>query len=114
MKKHKAFETEKEIRLATWDYYNDMNQKVSLADCTENEQIVQNGFDHRVNEDGRIILYKKFYINKEALVGIIVHAYSKIEYQSIKKKYKSILIAKAYRRQVYENIYNTQAYPFNI
>lgn len=112
--KHKSFETEDEVRLATWDYYDENGDKVCLADCLDNEDVVESKQYHRVKNDGKIVLYKKFKIDKQALVGIIIHTYSQLEFESIKNQIQSILIEKCFSKKVINNIDSTEAYPFNI
>lgn len=108
--KHKSFETEGEVRLATWDYYNEGEDKVQLADCANTKDLVEEGVCSRVNKD-RIILYKKFHLDMNALVGLIIHTYSEIEYEMLSMELKALLKSKSYSREVYENISQTNAYP---
>jgi hypothetical protein len=112
--KHNSFETEGEVRLATWEYYNSNSDRISLPDCIDNDEIVEQSVCNRINKDGKIVLFKKFNIEKNALVGIIVHSYSQLEFDSIKEALRSILINQSYSREVFENIIPTNAYPFNL
>ena len=113
--KHIAFETEGEVRLASWDYYNKTGDKLCLQDCEEDKNnIVTEGFFSRVNANGKIILFKKFAIDGNALSGIIVHTYSEIEFNSIKDALRSVLIQNGFSSDVFENIQQTSAYPINL
>ena len=104
--------TEGGIRLATWDYYDKEGNKIFLADCKDDEEVVESPILNRINKDGKIILYKKFHVDKNALAGIIVHSYSQLEFDSIKNLLHTIL--NTYARRVVENITLTSAYPFNV
>ena len=113
--KHRSFEVEGEVRLATWDYYDNEGNGLNLVDCMPtDEDMVDGDIYTRTKENSQIVLYKKFHIDKNALVGVIIHAYTILEYESIKNKIRSILIKNSYRKDVYDNILNTEAYPFNI
>lgn len=109
--KHKSFETEGEVRLATWDYYDKYDNKASLPDCKDDSS---KEFKSRVDTDGKVVLYKEFEIDGNALAGIIVHTYSEIEFEFIRNAIKSILIQNGYSRDVFSNIIHTKAYPFNL
>lgn len=113
--KHIAFETEGEVRLASWDYYNKTGDKLCLQDCEEDKNsIVTEDFFSRVNANGKIILFKKFAIDGNALSSIIVHTYSEIEFSSITDALRSILIQNGFSSDVFNNIQQTSAYPFNL
>lgn len=112
--KEKSFVIEREVRLATWDYYDKDGYKLQLPDCLDDETVVEKGVRSRIVNNERIILYKRFFIDKDALVGIIIHSYHKLEYESMREKLKTILIDKSFRREAYENIVATDAYPLNI
>jgi hypothetical protein len=113
--KHNAFEVEGEVRLASWDYYNKKGDNLCLPDCDESQSgIATTEFFSRVNENGKIILFKKFAIDGNALSGIIVHAYSRSEFSSIKNALRSVLIQNGFSSDVFENIQQTSAYPINL
>lgn len=108
--KHKSFESEGEVRLATWDYYKDCN-KLILSDCKDDDE---KEVKTRMANNDKIVLYKEFEIDGNALDGIIIHTYSKIEFESIKNTIKSILAKNGFSKDVISNIKPTSAYPFNI
>lgn len=108
--KHKSFESEGEVRLATWDYYKDCN-KLILPDCKDDEE---KEVKTRVTNNDKIVLYKEFEIDGNALKAIIIHTYSEIEFESISNIIKSILIKNGFSKDVISNIKPTSAYPFNI
>ncbi len=111
--KHKSFECEGEVRLATWEYYSKDGAKTILPDCIKDDAIADKQVFSRTKSNGNICLYKKFHIDKNALVGIIAHTYSQEEFDFFKKKLRTILIENGYAREVYENITPTKAYPIN-
>ena len=112
--KEKSFETEGEVRLATWDYYDNDGNKLILSDCKEDGKSVCSEVKSRVNANGKMVLFKKFYIDKNSLAGIIVHSYSQVEFKNIQNILRSFLISKSFSREVFENITLTNAYPFNL
>ena len=112
--KEEAFATEGEVRLATWDYFDTNDNKVTLSDCIDNESIVDRNTQSRVNNKGKIILYKRFHIDKKALAGIFIHSYNQLEFESLKNILKTLLINLKYSREVFNNIIPTNAYPFNL
>lgn len=113
--KHKSFETEGEVRLATWDYCDNEGNKIILSDCMNTEEdMIEHDICTRTKENSQIVLYKKFHIEKKALVGVIIHAYSKLEYETLRTKIQSILLKNSYEKVVCDNLVSTEAYPFNI
>lgn len=109
--KHESFKTEDEVRLATWDYYDKNSNKAILPDCTDSKETECTS---RMNPDGKIILYKEFEIDGNALSGIIVHTYSELEFERIKASIQAILVQRGFSRDVISNIQLTKAYPFNL
>ena len=109
--KHKSFECEGEVRLASWDYHTKEGNFVLFPDCVNDDETVENSICTRTNKYGKVVLYKKFHIDKNALVGIIVHTYSTLDFSAIHHKLRSILINKGYSREVFENITPTDSYP---
>lgn len=112
--KEKSFREESEVRLSTWDYYTPKGDKISLFDCREDGESIEATIESRVNSNSKIILYKKFHIDKNALVGMIIHTYSQLEYEMIRNTLRTKLISMSYSREVFENIIPTNAYPFNL
>ena len=98
--KHAAFKDEGEVRLATWNYYDEKDNTVSIEKVYTNRRKDDDGivkdkkFQTRIGANGKITIYKKFHINGNALAGIIVHSYSEIEFEAIKEQLRSILICK--------------------
>ena len=112
--KEKSFKEESEVRLATWNYYDPKGNKILLSDCKDDGGLIDETIESRVNLNGKIILYRKFHVEKNALVGMIIHTYSQFEYEIIKNALRTKLISNSYSREVFENIIPTRAYPFNL
>lgn len=115
--KHEAFRVENEVRLASWDCYNVHDEKISvskLSDCNTEDISVEKEFHTRIGKNNKIVMYKKFPIDGNALSGVIVHTYSEMEFESIKDALQSVLIQNGFTRDVFENIQQTSAYPFNV
>lgn len=112
--KEKSFETEGEYRLATWDYYDEAGNKIIPTDCIEAEPIAEKVTESRIDKNGKIIIYKKFLIDKNALRGIIIHTYSQLDFISIKNAIQTLLLEKNFSREICGNITPTSAYPFNL
>ncbi len=107
--KHKSFKCEGEVRLATWEYHYKDGSRVLFPDCINDDRIADGNTYTRMNKDGKIVVFKKFHINQNALVGIIVHTYSSLEFESVQNKIRSILIDKEYSREVFDNIIPTKS-----
>lgn len=112
--KHKSFKPESEFRLASWDYYDLNDNKAILPDCIDKSNVVSCPFFTYTNNKGKIVLYKKFTLDGNALKCIIVHTYSEIEFDAIKSKIQSILISNGFSRDVIDNIQPTNSYPINV
>jgi hypothetical protein len=112
--KHTSFTPEAEVRLASWDYYDDNGNKLLISDCADYSGIVSKDFYSRINAKGKIVLYKKFTIDGSSLSGLIIHSYNQTQFESIKEIVRSILVQNGFPSKAYNNIYPTSAYPFNI
>lgn len=111
--KNEAFRVENEVRLATW-YYYEHDEKITISNQKKNNYFENGMFYTRIGPNGKIVIYKKFPIDGNALVGIIVHTYSEIEFESIREALRSVLIQNGFSRDVFDNIRPTSAYPFNL
>lgn len=112
--KSDAFVTEGEIRLASWDYYDDQGNKLQISDCKVDETVVEGKVYNRVNVNGQVILYKRFFVDKKALKGIIIHSYNIYEFEKIQNLIQTILLNNGFGKEVLDNIKPTEAYPFNL
>lgn len=109
--KHNSFKPEGEVRLASWDYYDENANKVIVSDCIDDKDLVSKEFFSRTNSLGNCILYKKFKVSGEALKGIIVHTYSEIEFEQIRNLISSLLIQNDFPKEICSKIIPTSAYP---
>lgn len=111
--KHTSFTPEAEVRLASWDYYDDKGNKLHISDCLDDKGIVTEQFFTRKGLKGNNIVFKKFTIDGIALRGIVVHTYSKREFELIKQDISGCLAQNGFANEICENIKPSLAYPFN-
>jgi len=112
--KSDAFKSEGEVRLASWDYFDKNGNQMIIPDCKNDETIVENELRTRFNADGKLILYRRFFIDKNALKDIIIHTYNKLEFENTRNALQAVLRNNKFDNDLIENIKATNAYPFNI
>ena len=112
--KSDAFETEGETRLASWDYFDKSEKQLTIQENRDEDNFVGKELQSRFNAEGKLILFKQFFIEKKALKGLIIHTYSKLEFENIRNSLQSLLRFNKFENDLIENITSTNAYPFNI
>ena len=112
--KSDAFETEGETRLASWDYFDKSGKQLTIQENRDEDNFVGKELQSRFNAEGKLILFKRFFIEKKALKGLIIHTYSKLEFENIRNSLQSLLRFNKFENDLIENITSTNAYPFNI
>lgn len=109
--KYDGFKVEREVRLVTWEYYSDKGSPLILSDCIDKNPIASDNSFYRIGKNNRIIVYKKFRIDGNALSGIILNSYFGPEVQQMKDALTSLLQNNGFSLEVINNIKETQAYP---